>query len=227
MGTPAPPLEEYWSTVSKAIRDFPPEQQRVAVTVYRELAKGKPVSGEQLAGPLGVSAETVPGILSREPLRAFVFPDKQGLVVGFGGLAAAPMHHEFRVKGQQLWTWCAWDSLFIPKVLGEAVEVASRDPETGEVVRLTISPTGIEKVKPKDVVVSFLLPDADDFEQSAASVMARFCHYVFFFASRESGERWTIKHKGTFLYSVEDAFELGQRFVIKQFGRGLPRQPAA
>lgn len=54
--------------------------------------------------------------------------------------------------------------------------------------------------------------------------MAKFCHYVFFFASRESGERWTVRHEGTFLYSGEEAFELGQRLVMKQFGGELQRQ---
>ena len=227
MGSKRPPLKEYWPTLSKAIPDFPPDQQRVAVTIYRELAKGKPASGEQLAAALGLSAEAVQRILSREPLRAFIYQDEQGRVIGFGGLAAAPMHHEFRVKGQKLWTWCAWDSLFIPMVLGEAAAVTSGDPETGEVVRLTVLPTGVERVEPKDVVVSFLFPDVDDFDRSAANVMGKFCHYVFFFASRESGERWAIRHEGTFLYSVEEAFELGQRLVMKQFGRELRRQSAA
>lgn len=156
MGSMKPRLEEYWTTLSTAIPNFPPDQQCVAMTIYRELAKGKPVSRAHLAGALGLSGEAVQRILSREPLRTFTYTNKEGLVIGFGGLAAVPMHHEFRVNGQKLWTWCAWDSLFIPKILGKVAEVASRDPETGEAVRVTVLPTEIERTEPNDVVVSFL-----------------------------------------------------------------------
>jgi hypothetical protein len=36
--------------------------------------------------------------------KCFVYPDEQGRVLGFGGLAAAPMHHCFEVDGRTLWT---------------------------------------------------------------------------------------------------------------------------
>jgi alkylmercury lyase len=42
------------------------------------------------------------------------------------------MHHRFEINGLTLWTWCAWDSLFIPEILAQTARVASRDPETGE-----------------------------------------------------------------------------------------------
>ncbi|MGH7575101.1 MAG: organomercurial lyase [Longimicrobiales bacterium] len=45
------------------------------------------------------------------------------------------MHHRFEIDARTLGTWCAWDSLFIPELLGEAARVQSTDPETGEVVR--------------------------------------------------------------------------------------------
>jgi hypothetical protein len=57
--------------------------------------------------------------------------------------------------------------------------------------------------------------------------MASFCHYVFFFASRESAERWRSKHQGTFFYSLDQAFELGWKLVMKAFGHELQRRSAA
>jgi len=55
-------------------------------------------------------------------------------------------------------------------------------------------------------VVSFLLPD----RAFDADVIQSFCHFVYFFASREAGEAWTSEHPGTFLLSLEEAFELGR-----------------
>jgi hypothetical protein len=36
-------------------------------------------------------------------------------------------------------------------------------------------------------------------------VVQSFCHYVWFFASAESGRRWVEEHPGTFLLDVEEA----------------------
>lgn len=222
----APTLERYWKTLDETLPVFAPEEQRVAVTLYRELSKGARVTVEQLANALEAPGETVRELLGRDSLRAFVYPDDQGRVVGFGGLAAAPMQHRFQVDGRTLWTWCAWDGLFIPEILGETARLESPDPETGEIVRLTVTPEGITSVDPETAVISFLLPDASGFAESAASVMASFCHFVFFFAGRPSGERWVERHEGTFLYSLEQAAELARRLNARNFGHVLARRAA-
>jgi hypothetical protein len=55
-------------------------------------------------------------------------------------------------------------------------------------------------------------------------LIAKFCHFVFFFTSRSSGERWVAKHPGTFLYSFDEAFELAKRQNAKNFGAELARR---
>lgn len=225
--TRIPTLDQYWEGLAAGLPAFSPEEQRVAVTLYRELAKGQPVDAAQLARALGVSSLEARALLARDAIKAFVYPDEQGRVLGFGGLAAAPMHHRFEVEGRSLWTWCAWDSLFIPEILGRQARVTSPDPENGELVELLVSPDRIESAEPKDAVVSFVLPDANDFVTSAANVMAKFCHFVFFFTSRASGERWTAKHPGTFLYSPGEAFALAKRLNARNFGPELARRASS
>lgn len=222
--TKIPTLDEYWEKLAAGLLPFSPDEQRAAVTLYQELAKGQPVEVEQLAQVLGVSTSEARALLARDSIKAFIYPDEQGRVLGFGGLAAAPMHHRFEVDGRTLWTWCAWDGLFIPEILGKEARVTSRDPENGEVVRLVVSPDGIESAEPKDAVVSFLWPDTHDFDTSAANVMAKFCHFVFFFRSRSSGEHWIAKHPGTFLYSPEEAFVLAKRLNERNFGQELAQR---
>ena len=84
-------------------------------------------------------------------------------MLGFGGLAAAPLSHKFELDGRTLWTWCAWDSLFIPQILGENAEVTSSDPRTGAAIQLTVTPDGIQSHVPESAVVSFITPDAEQF----------------------------------------------------------------
>ncbi len=227
-----PALDEYWSRLEPHLRPFSPEQQRAALALYHELAKGKAVDTDQVGRALGVSPAEGRALLQRDPLKCFVYPDDKGRVLGFGGLAVAPMHHRFEVEGRTLWTWCAWDSLFIPEILGRSARVTSPDPETKEIVRLVVSPDRIEFVAPDGTVVSFIQPEAQAFDAGAANVMAKFCHFVFFFASRASGERWVAKHPDTFLVSLGDAFALAKRLNGRNLGSALAerarlRTPAA
>jgi len=54
--------------------------------------------------------------------------------------------------------------------------------------------------------------------------MASFCHFIFFFSSRSSGERWLTKHPDTFLYSLDEAFTLAKRFNVRNFGSELAQR---
>lgn len=222
----APSVDRYWAALDEALPSFSPEEQYVAVTLYRELAKGQPVDATQLGQALGRSAAEAQTLLERESIKTFASLADKGRVSGFGGLTTARMHHQLGLDGRTLWTWCAWDTLFIPGILGVPGRVTSLDPETGEAVRLAVTPLKIESAEPRHAVASFLLPAAHEFV-SAANLVKTFCHFIFFFASRASGERWTAKHPDTFLYSLDDAFELAKRFNARSFGAELARRQAA
>ena len=201
----------------KIVGAFPPSdpmRRHVAVSLYRLLMEGKPVSIGRLANTLDLPGEMVSQVLSLYP----AFRDDQGAVIGFGGLTVAEMPpHIFRVEGRTLSTWCAWDSLFIPGILGKTAEVTSRDPITHIPISLTVAPDGVKHVRPESVVVSFLMPDRT-FDRD---VIVNFCHFVHFFGSREAGEAWIARHPGTFLLSVEEAFALGQLTNARNFGDAL------
>jgi alkylmercury lyase len=196
-----------------------PEEQRAAIVLYRELARGKADTPEQFGRALNVSQADGEALLGRPSIRSFTYRDAQDQLVGFGGLTIVPMHHKLGVAGRTLWTWCAWDSLFIPEILGFRAEVESPDPETGRPVRLVVTPDQVESVNPEGTVMSFVMPDA--LGQSAATVIGSFCHFIFFFESRDSGERWVTKNAGTFLYQLSVAFGLARRWNHARFGAAL------
>jgi len=159
-------------------------------------------------------------LLGRDSIRSFVYADEEGHVLGFGGLATAPMSHKLYLDGRTLWTWCAWDSLFIPEILGEQAQVESRDPQTGGTIRLTVTPEDVLFQEPETIVVSFITPDAERFK-SADNVMASFCHFVFFFESWESGKAWATRHEGTFLHTLDEAAYLAKRLNARNWGAAL------
>ena len=81
--------------------------------------------------------------------------DDHGRVVAFSGLSLTPTAHRFTVAGRTLYTWCAWDTLFLPALLGQSARVESPCPITGTAVRLEVEPSGVRDVDPEEVWVSF------------------------------------------------------------------------
>ncbi len=214
-------VDRYWLSLDEALPVFTEDEQVAAIALYRELAKGAAVTPHQLAGALGVTSVETEALLSRPSIRALSYLDDDGGVLGFGGLAAAPMAHRLQIDGRTLWTWCAWDSLFIPEILGEEARVESRDPRTGNMIRLTVGPDGVRASEPEAPVVSFVAADAEQFNRSAENVMGSFCHFVFFFESRASGEAWTAENAGTFILSLDEAAELAHRLNRRTWGEAL------
>ncbi len=216
-----PDIDQYWQALEAVLPTFAEDEQRAAVTLYRELAKGSPVTATQLAAALDVPVASAEDLLGRDSIRSFVYPDEEGHVLGFGGLAATPMSHKLDLDGRTLWTWCAWDSLFIPEILGEQAEVESQDPQSGRTIRLTVTPEGVRSLEPETTMVSFVAPDAELFSSSADNVIGSFCHFVFFFESRESGEAWTTEHEGTILLTLDEAADLAKRLNARNWGAAL------
>ena len=211
-------LEHLADKIVSAMPKLGAAERRIAVGLYRLLAKGEAVSPARLAETLNLSERGVRETLSQWP---GVYYEDTGAVIGFWGLALLEMPHRFQVDGRTLYTWCAWDSLFIPEILGKTARVESTDPLTRETISLAVGPEGVKELEPVDTVVSFLAPDG----VFDADIIQRFCHFVHFFGSRESGERWTSKHNGTFLFSVDEAYELGRLTNARNFGEALAQTP--
>lgn len=178
--------------------------QRVSIQLYRLLGEGQPVAPAEVAAATELSESEIETRLEKWP---GVYRDEQGRVVGFWGLTVREMPpHEIFLDGRKLWAWCAWDTLFLPRRLMASLVVHSVCPVTNQPISLRVSPDGVESVEPDEVVVSFLQPS----RPFDADVISSFCHYVHFFANREAGEKWASEHPGTFLISLDDAFELGR-----------------
>ena len=221
----SPELEEVSSQLLACLPTFDEEEQRLAVEIYRQLADGAPLRREQLAKSLDLSNSRLSEILRRQNIQSMTYADESGNVVGFGGLAVVAMPHKFRVEGRALYTWCAWDSLFIPRILGKQAEVETACPETGATVRVTVGPTEVEKVAPSGARMSFLVPDLEVFGEDVHRSMARFCHFVYFFASSEAATTWTSKHPKTIILSLDEGFELGDRMNTTRWGTALEAPP--
>jgi alkylmercury lyase len=175
----------------------------LARALLRELAYGQPVSAEALARSTGRDDDDVTTTLARW---SNVRRDQHGRVEAFGGLSLRPTEHRFDVGGRRLYTWCAWDTLFLPALLGEQAQVASTCPMTGTEVRLTVAPDRVLAAHPEGVWLSFPAPE----QTTTAEIVESFCCRVHFLAGADTAGRWTSARPGIFALGLADAFELGR-----------------
>src|SRR5260370_5549969 len=189
---------------------FTPDVSRLTVCLWREIARGGPVSPErveQIASALDIEQQT-----AREVLDKMCERDGDGNVVGIAGLSQNPHPHRFTVNGTQLATWCAWDALFLPVMLQQTAEVSSLCPTTGETIRLTITPQGVTSYQPASAVISIVIPQPTTSGlESVEGIWMTFCQHVHFFASPQAAQEWVAERgQEIAILTVEEAFELGR-----------------
>jgi alkylmercury lyase len=127
----------------------------LAVTLYRLLARGEPVPWARLAERTGRPEAELRPVVSGWP---GVDEEAAGLT-GFGGLSIRPVSgHELEVAGRTLYARCAWDTLFLPGLLGQPAQVRSICPQTGAPVRLRVEPQRVAALEPPGALLSLLEP---------------------------------------------------------------------
>lgn len=186
-----------------------PGSARRTPVVYRTLlqllARGRPVTIATLARAVDRPDAEIQQTIATWADTEY---DEQGRIVGYG-LTLRPTPHRFTVDGRQLYAWCALDTLFFPKVIGQPAEVQSPCRGTGQPIRLTVEPSvGVTGLDPATAMVSIVT--VDDGDGGNGSVRTSFCDGVHFFATTEAATAWRAEHPGTTVLPVDDAYRLAQ-----------------
>ena len=186
--------------------DFGPGLSRLLVHTWRSLANGQPLSPEHM-NDLAKASCVEPGqanaFLQRTSER-----DTNDNLLGVMGLSLNDHPHRFTVDGVTLRTWCAGDTLFLPAMLGRTADVESASPQTGDLIRLTVSPDGIVSADPPAAALSVPAEDPGQLATAElAAIWSTFCHQIFFFASEDEGQRWANERPDIAIHSVEDAYQ--------------------
>jgi alkylmercury lyase len=125
------------------------------------------------------------------------------------------MVHQLRIGERELYAWCAWDTLFLPELVGANTQVRSTCRSTGEAIQLTVTPEGLEAASPPGAVISFVVPAAAAVNKD---VITSFCHYVHFFSFPDAARAWLSEHPDAFLLRLRDAYDLGRRINRARYG---------
>lgn len=203
MPTTTPTYDQIVDGLRTANISLDPDGQRHALSLLRAVAEGAPVSPADLASRTGLSADEARAFIDDLP---GVYTDDAGDVVGFWGLANTAMPpHRYRLDGQDLFTWCAWDPFILTDWLGGRAEVRSVDAQTREPISFRIEGGEAVDLSHDGLVLSFKYVAQWDHD-----VIASFCHFVHFFTDRAHAEAWTAEQPDTFVLPLEDGIRLGK-----------------
>ena len=108
------------------------------------MIKGVPVTRAALVGALGWPVDEVAAVLAKARGAEY---DAAGNIVAYG-LSLRETPHVFRVEGRRLYTWCAFDTLMFPVLLGKTAHVVSRCGASGTVVSLSVRPDEMRDIEP-------------------------------------------------------------------------------
>ena len=207
-------IAEVSERIACCAEELDEQGQRLQLTLFRLLSEGQPVESARLAQRAGLPVADIV-----EALGGWrgVHTDEDGRVVAFRGLSLVEAPHRLIVDGRTLYAWCAWDTLFLPELIGRPAEIESTCPATAETITLRVGARGPADVTPPEAVLSFLLPGSLFGEDTLGS----FCSFIHFFVSPQAAEKWTATRPHTFVLSIEDAFEIGRRSNAAQWGDAL------
>jgi len=209
-------IEEYQRAYDAIPQEALELDLRVTVKTMQSLAKGNPISPAQLADIWEMPLEQVRAILDQAETNGQVEIDAQGNLVG-AVLSLNPTHHQVLMGNKLLYAWCAYDAIYASGVVGKPAQIVSKDPVTGEMIRVSMTPTGVETVQPENAVVSVVSTGAD---MGTGPESSR-CTQMHFFGSRESAEQWKQNLVGIYIFTVEEVFKVVKEFQIepaKQLG---------
>ncbi|WP_028272478.1 organomercurial lyase MerB [Arthrobacter sp. UNC362MFTsu5.1] len=169
------------------------------------ISLGDPVDAADLAAATGRPVEEVRAALEAMTDAEY---DGSGRIVGMG-LTQRATRHRFEVDGEQLYTWCALDTLIFPTLLGASARIESAYDSASTPVRLRLGSAGVTGVEPATAVVSLINPE------DISSVRSSFCNQVHFFASPEEAEPWLKDHPEGTVIPVEEAYRLASDMAGK------------
>lgn len=180
--------------------------------VQRDLATHGPVAPErleQLRREAGVDSADA------RALQALTETDAHGGIRGALGLTVNPTVHEFRVDGQQLYTWCAFDAIVFPIAHGWTAEVRSVCPASGQPVTFTVTPSDVTDRSPQGAVLGVALPSEGASADTTEKVKAVYCAHNNVYASAQAAHDATAGDPDIAVVSLDDAHRFGQRLVAR------------
>lgn len=217
-------LAELASGVAAALPPLDALERRVGLAVYELIGTGRSAGPDALAAACGLERSEVEAVVARLPTAV----TEGGAVTGFLGLQVGPTAHAIAFPEATGGTWCAWDGLFLPELLGWPARLRSTCPVTGAAIAVELDPdAGVVDVSPASARLSLLSRP----QPFGGDIVAQFCRFVYLLADETAAAAFVERagrEDGVALASLtpDDGFAVGRLTNAVVFGNREARGTA-
>lgn len=168
------------------------------------LACGKPISLNSLAL---ITGKSIP-VIEHELLKGHVERDTQGNAVELFGISLVPTRHRIQVGQVCLFSCCALVAHMVPLLLEQTAISESVDPVRNELVRIRVSPTGVQSVDPESSVGTLVITKQNGVLEN---VRTAFCIHVCHFPNAESAYEFIALDERRYVVSIEQLYNAARQ----------------
>lgn len=185
----------------------PKDLQKASLYIYRALASGKPISFASIADHLGTPLDAASRLLNLVPQSAIELDD-DGHIVGFVGLSSTPTAHRFETADRSVYTWCVFDALFLPSLIGQSATLHTSCPNSHTDIEIMVTGSSVAAIAPDKPVMSLAKTDT---KSCCKDLRGAFCNQVNMFADQSAFDEWSLDRPNAISVSLSQAFALAQQ----------------
>lgn len=141
--------------------------------------------------------------------------DDQQRLVG-AALTLRSTAHRIRVRGNDLYAWCGFGTLFLPILLDEPADVTSRCPVTGQLIELRIAADGTPTGAGPTTVRAAIVGPAVLEGCTATGPSSVVCTQMPLFADEAAGRQWVADHPGVAIVDLAAATAIARAYATQQ-----------
>ena len=180
------------------------EECQISKFLYQKLALGRSVPIETIASELQKPIQEIQDHLKQ---MTYIEYNRTSEISAYRGVTLNQTQHYVFHNNSKIYTWCAFDTLFLADLLVEPVGISSNCPTCRKVIAFKVTDRDLTNLKDSDIVMSFIIPNKVDYCENLQNA---FCCKVHFFCNEQCGHEWIN-------LSVEIGFfDLSESLVIAQ-----------
>ena len=186
-------------------------EKRVSTYLYIELVKGYPVPLAKIEKQFSIPEEQVRKLLGE---LAYVEHNQNDEIIAYRGVTLSPTKHTLVTEDSTVYTWCAFDTLFLLDLIDKPAHIHSTCAECDKKLMLKPSMLASSQFENTSIVMSFLVPEPSAYQES---LRASFCCKVHLFCNAACGQQWTSQQNNIELFSVDDSLTIARernRFML-------------
>lgn len=197
-------LQSTVEQLQKLLPNLKKEERQISKLLYQKLALGRSVSIKTIANELNKPIQDIQDHLKQMSYIEFNAASK---ISAYRGVTLNQTQHYVFHNNSKIYTWCAFDTLFLADLLAKPVSISSNCPTCFKAIDFKVTDHDLTSFKDTDIVMSFIIPSKVDICEDLQNT---FCSKVYFFCNEQCGSEWVDLSPAIRFFNFADSLIIAQ-----------------